>query len=196
MTPRQWRWLATLRRHGPRLLAACLLGSAAADAATLRPFRELSGNIVRLSDLFDQLGATPDRDLGRGPGPGDRIVVEAPQLAAIARDFGVAWRPISGAERAVLERDGVPLDETAVLAPLRARAGRGWRAPRGRHRHARLFAADDFREARPRPPTCCRPTRCNDRTFLRLALGRPAGRRSEPHPAVRRRSSTWRRRRC
>jgi flagella basal body P-ring formation protein FlgA len=47
-------------------------------------------------------------------------VVEAPQLAAIARDFGVAWRPRSGAERAVLERSGVVLAEEVVRARLRA----------------------------------------------------------------------------
>jgi flagella basal body P-ring formation protein FlgA len=66
------------------------------------------------------MGTTPDRDLGPAPAPGDRIVVEAPQLAAIARDFGVAWRPRSGAERAVLERGGVTLSQAAVMVPLRA----------------------------------------------------------------------------
>jgi flagella basal body P-ring formation protein FlgA len=103
-----------------------LLGAGPAWGAALRPYRELASNIVRLSDLFDALGETPDRELGPSPAPGDRIVVEAPQLAAIARDFGVAWRPQSGAERAVLERGGTPLGEDAVLAPLRrALAGAG-----------------------------------------------------------------------
>jgi flagella basal body P-ring formation protein FlgA len=102
------------------LLAACAgLVCFPAQAANLRPYRALAGNIVRLSDLFDALGQTPDRDLGPAPAPGDRITVEAPQLAAIASDFGVAWRPRSGAERAVLERGGVPMDAQSILAPLR-----------------------------------------------------------------------------
>jgi flagella basal body P-ring formation protein FlgA len=109
-------WLTAL------ILAAglTLLTSATAAAANLRPFRELAGGIVRLSDLFDALGDTPDRDLGPSPAPGDRIVVEAPQLAAIASDFGVAWRPRSGAERAVLERGGTALAQDAVMTPLRS----------------------------------------------------------------------------
>jgi flagella basal body P-ring formation protein FlgA len=100
-------------------LTALLATGAGARAATLRPFRELPNAVVRLSDLFDRLGETPDRDLGPSPAPGDRIVVEAPQLAAIARDFGVSWRPRSGAERAVLERGGVALSQQTVLAELR-----------------------------------------------------------------------------
>jgi flagella basal body P-ring formation protein FlgA len=98
---------------------AVLLAWAPALGANLRPYRELASNIVRLSDLFDALGDTPDRDLGASPAPGDRIIVEAPQLAAIASDFGVSWRPKSGAERAVLERGGTALAEAAIMAPLR-----------------------------------------------------------------------------
>jgi flagella basal body P-ring formation protein FlgA len=102
------------------LVAACApLAVLPAHAANLRPYRELASNVVRLSDLFDALGETPDRDLGPAPAPGDRIVVEAPQLAAIASDFGVAWRPRSGAERAVLERGGVVLPLDSILTPLR-----------------------------------------------------------------------------
>jgi flagella basal body P-ring formation protein FlgA len=98
---------------------AAVLAVLPAQAANLRPYRELASNIVRLSDLFDELGETPDRDLGPAPAPGDRIIVEAPQLAAIANDFGVSWRPRSGAERAVLERGGAALPLESILAPLR-----------------------------------------------------------------------------
>ena len=106
-------------RHALLIAAASTLAAWPTHAANLRPYRELASNIVRLSDLFDSLGATPDRELGPSPAPGDRIIVEAPQLAAIASDFGVAWRPRSGAERAVLERGGVPLAMEAILTPLR-----------------------------------------------------------------------------
>ena len=51
-------------------------------------------------------GPKPTRVLGPGPAPGGRIVVEAAQLAAIARQFGVDWRPASPADRAVLDRPG------------------------------------------------------------------------------------------
>jgi flagella basal body P-ring formation protein FlgA len=111
--------MTLIYRYGLAGAAMCFAVDAA-GGATLRPFREVPGGVVRLSDLFDQMGETPDRDLGPAPAPGDRIVVEAPQLAAIARDFGVAWRPRSGAERSVLQRGGLALAQVAVMAPLRA----------------------------------------------------------------------------
>jgi flagella basal body P-ring formation protein FlgA len=104
------------------LLAATALffaQPAAAGAATLRPFTEITAATVRLADLFDDLGSTPDRVLGRGPAPGDNIHIGAPQLAAIARDFNVDWRPSTGAEQAVIERHGDTLPRTAILDSLR-----------------------------------------------------------------------------
>jgi len=88
--------------------------------AELRPYRQITGPAVRLSDLFDGLGATPDMELGAAPAPGTQITVQAPQLAAIARDFGVDWRPRSGAERSVLERGGITLPYARILEAVRA----------------------------------------------------------------------------
>jgi flagella basal body P-ring formation protein FlgA len=90
----------------------------AAPAATvsLKPYTALAQAVVRLSDLFD---GADDRPIGPGPLPGARITVEAPQLAAIARLFGVDWRP-AGSERAVLERPGRSLAKEDVLSTLRA----------------------------------------------------------------------------
>jgi flagella basal body P-ring formation protein FlgA len=77
----------------------------------------LHSSTVRLSDLFDNAGANAERVLG--PGAGGRIVVEAPQLAAIARQFGVDWRPASSADRTVLDWPGRPLRRDEVLDAVR-----------------------------------------------------------------------------
>lgn len=90
-------------------------------AATLRPAGVLDAPVVRLSDLFD--GVDADRVLGPAPAPGGRIVVESAQLAAIARQFGVAWRPAGAGERAVLERPGRALTRDEFLPVLRAALG-------------------------------------------------------------------------
>ncbi len=102
-------------------LMSALLGAAALPcrAAILRPFTQITGSTVRLADLFDALGATPDRVLGAAPAPGLRIVVAAPQLAAIARDFNVDWRPSSGTEQAVVERRGDVLSPATLGSTLR-----------------------------------------------------------------------------
>ncbi len=102
----------------PLLMAALLAGSA--SAATLRPFTQLEGAVVRLSDLFEGAG---DRPLGPGPALGASITVEAPQLLAIARQFGVDWRPSSSGDRAVLERPGRPLPREEAMAALRTALG-------------------------------------------------------------------------
>lgn len=92
----------------------------AASAATLRSVTMLHTPVVRLSDLFDEAGRNADRTLGTAPAPGNQIVVEAPQLAAIARQFGVDWRPASPADRAVLERPGRLLPRDDVLAAVKS----------------------------------------------------------------------------
>ncbi len=104
-------------------IAACFawIGAvhAPARAATLRAFIEISGSSVHLSDLFDDLGTVPDRVLGAAPAPGDRITVDSPQLAAIAHDFDVAWRPSTGAEHVTLQRTGRMLSPGVVNALIR-----------------------------------------------------------------------------
>src|SRR5579875_1173793 len=86
------------------LLATCLAAPLTAGAATLKPFSTLPGPVVRLSDIWD--GVSTDKPLGPAPAPGGRITVPAAQLAAIARDYGVDWRPASSGDRAILERSG------------------------------------------------------------------------------------------
>ena len=114
----------------PAALAAGLITAVPAAAATLRATTTLAAAVVRLSDLFDDAGPRADRVLGPGPAPGGRIVVEAAQLAAIARQFGVEWRPASAGERIVLDRPGRPLPREEVLTALRA-ALAGLGAPAG-----------------------------------------------------------------
>jgi flagellar basal body P-ring formation protein FlgA len=110
------RLLSTL----PLAVLALCLGNARAESATLRTVSTLHAPVVRLSDLFDGAGANADRVLGPGPGAGGRIVVEAAQLGAIARQFGVDWRPVSSGDRAVLDRLGRPLRREDALDAVRS----------------------------------------------------------------------------
>jgi len=104
----------------PLALMALCIGLAHGEAATLRTNTTLHVSVVRLSDLFDGIDGKTDRVLGPGPGPGGRIVVEAAQLGAIARQFGVEWRPSSSGDRAVLERLGRPLRRDDVMDAIRS----------------------------------------------------------------------------
>jgi len=100
------------------LLSLCAI--VPAHGATLRTMATLQGQQVYLRDLFDDAGVNANRILGPGPGPGGRIVVEARQLKAIAKQYGVDWQPISGADRAMLEWPGRPLNRDDVLAAVHA----------------------------------------------------------------------------
>lgn len=101
------------------LLFCSILTIGAAHAAELRPIVTLTGPHVRLRDLFEDAGPNADRLLGPGPAPGGRIIVAAPQLAAIARQFGVDWRPASSGDRAILEWPGRPLRKDDAIDAVR-----------------------------------------------------------------------------
>jgi flagella basal body P-ring formation protein FlgA len=103
-------------------LALLLLGlpAQAQELATLRPFATVEDAVVRVSDLFEGAGLRAGAVLGPAPAPGQRQVIEAAQLAAIARQQGIAWRPVGGADRVVLERPGRPVAREEVMALLRA----------------------------------------------------------------------------
>jgi flagella basal body P-ring formation protein FlgA len=96
-----------------------LLACVQAQAASLRTMTTLHGPNVYLRDLFDDAGVNGDRVLGPGPEPGGRIIVEAPQLNAIAKQFNVAWRSVSHADRAVLEWPGRPLKREDAIEAVR-----------------------------------------------------------------------------
>lgn len=101
------------------VLVLGLLVCAQAQAAALRNMTTLHGPNVYLRDLFDDAGANADRVLGPGPGPGGRIIVEAAQLNAIARQYDVGWRSVSRADRAVLEWPGRPLRKEQAVEAVR-----------------------------------------------------------------------------
>jgi flagella basal body P-ring formation protein FlgA len=96
-----------------------VLAGTQAQAAALRSMTTLHGPDVYLRDLFDDAGTNAGRILGPGPGPGGRIIVEAAQLNAIARQFDVAWRSVSRADRAVLEWPGRPLRREEAIEAVR-----------------------------------------------------------------------------
>jgi flagella basal body P-ring formation protein FlgA len=100
-----------------------------ANAATLRDTTTLQQPHVRLADLFDDAGPAASRVLGPGPAPGGRIVVEAAQAAAIARQFGVAWRPMSNTERVVIDRPGRLVAREEFLGALHAALAGAGAAP-------------------------------------------------------------------
>jgi flagellar basal body P-ring formation protein FlgA len=91
------------------------------ELASARPLVVVDDAVLRLGDVFE--GADPGRAaaaLGAAPAPGRRLVLEAPQLLALARAHGLAWRPLSPQERVVVERPGRAVPREEIEAALRA----------------------------------------------------------------------------
>lgn len=99
------------------LLALPRMGRA--QMVLLRSQSLVEDQVIRVSDIFEGT-ARGDVVVGAAPAPGQRYVIEASQLAAIARRFNVEWRPTSGAERCVIERPGRALSRDAAMEALRA----------------------------------------------------------------------------
>ncbi len=91
-----------------------------ASAAQPRGSTTVRSGAVKLSDLFSGLEAGQDCDIGSAPEPGRRIVVEQPQLAAIAEQFGVDWQPGPAPARVVLERKARSITRDDLMPVVRS----------------------------------------------------------------------------
>lgn len=84
-----------------------------------RPLVVAESSTLRLGDLFENAGDAGQTVIGATPVPGRRMMLDAAQLATIARRYNLAWRPLSGEERSVIERPGQPLPRDEVETLLR-----------------------------------------------------------------------------
>lgn len=108
------------------LLAFAALGMPAQvqAQAILRPHALLEGDVLRLSDLFDNAGPRAESIIAAAPQPGRRMVLETQNLINIARQNGVAWRPLTGTDRIVIERPGRFVPRADIEALLREELAR------------------------------------------------------------------------
>jgi flagella basal body P-ring formation protein FlgA len=109
-----------------RLALTFCAGLALAFAATpaqaevmLRPNVLVDGDVVKLGDLFDNLPDHADTPVARSPAPGRRATVDSEWLGRVARNYGVAWKPASNFDQAVVERSGVVISHEQIEQELR-----------------------------------------------------------------------------
>lgn len=109
-----------------RLLIATLFTALAATAAPaadlpveLRPQAVIEGDLVRLGDLWDNLGAKAETIVAPAPQPGKRVTADARWLSAVAQSHGIGWQPNSSFERIVIERAGHVVDPHLIETELR-----------------------------------------------------------------------------
>ena len=101
-------------------LSALLAVCSPAIAAKPRGSVSLMSDTVKLSDLFSGLEPGQDCAIGPAPAPGRSIVIEQPQLAAIAEQFGVDWQPNSLSVQVSLKRKARTVARSRALPLIRA----------------------------------------------------------------------------
>lgn len=109
-------------------IALFVTGSVFAEthAAVLRPNVIVESEVVRLGDLFADVGERSDSVVAAAPAPGARAVFNAGKLQSIARRSGLSWRPQSRYQHAVVVRAGRVIPAQEIEKRIReamARAG-------------------------------------------------------------------------
>ncbi|MBM3546438.1 MAG: flagellar basal body P-ring formation protein FlgA [Alphaproteobacteria bacterium] len=111
-----------------RLLALALpvalapLSASVADLGkpVLKLKAQVSGDMVRLGDLFENIAAEKaEIRVDQAPAPGNSLTYQPSQLAAFARMHGLDWKPQTYMDKVVLERQGQLVSKATVDAALR-----------------------------------------------------------------------------
>ncbi|NQV83381.1 MAG: flagellar basal body P-ring formation protein FlgA [Rhodospirillales bacterium] len=88
----------------------------------LRETVKVRSRIVRLGDVFTNVGAQADTRIAYAPEPGKRAVFDARWLYRVARAYGLNWRPLGNQDQIVVERDSQVITrgeiEDTLLAAL------------------------------------------------------------------------------
>jgi flagella basal body P-ring formation protein FlgA len=99
------------------MLAASAI-TAGADAASLRPQVTVDDTVIRLGDLFEDVGTSADIAIANAPAPGRRATFDVATLAEIARAYRIAWRPQTRFDRVVVERAGRIIHKPEIVSRL------------------------------------------------------------------------------
>lgn len=94
-----------------------MAGAKAALAANLRPETIISGDYIKLGDIFDGV-ENADYVLGPAPQPGKDMILNARTLYKIASSLDVDWKPASSAEQIILRREAVIIPQDDITSAL------------------------------------------------------------------------------
>lgn len=124
MTTRQWlRHLDFAARIATFIFALAAIalfviaGARQAFAAELRSETTITGDYIRLGDIFDGT-KNADYILGPAPAPGKEMILNAKTLYKIASALDVDWKPATAAQQIVLHREAAILPQSEITSSL------------------------------------------------------------------------------
>jgi flagella basal body P-ring formation protein FlgA len=113
--------LAVLIGLAPTLALGAAAPNAAAKPIALHANVTVKGEIVRLGDLFRNVGVRAGIAVAYAPDPGKTAVLDAEWLAETARRHGIAWRPKSPLDRLVLRRASRQIEGASIARRITTR---------------------------------------------------------------------------
>lgn len=91
--------------------------SAGAAAIYLKPETVITGDYIRLGDIFEGV-KNADYVLGPAPQPGKDMILNARTLYKIAAALDVEWQPSSAAEQVILRREAVVIPQAEITKEI------------------------------------------------------------------------------
>ncbi|HCQ71237.1 MAG: flagella basal body P-ring formation protein FlgA [Alphaproteobacteria bacterium] len=101
------------------ILAVLAFISTDAMAVSLRQQSVISGDVIRLGDLFHDLERNQDRVLGAAPRPGKSTTLSAKTLQRVAIAMDLPWRPSSASDYLTVTRAATVVSPETVEGALR-----------------------------------------------------------------------------
>lgn len=97
-----------------------------ADQVRLNAAITVTGEVLRLGDIFSGYLARPEKVVANAPQPGQRAVLSAEWLESLSRTYGLGWRPAGTYDRATVYQPGQTIAQDAIMAAVRGElAARG-----------------------------------------------------------------------
>ena len=90
------------------------------DEVRLNASITVTGDSVRLGDIFSGYLSRPEKVVAQAPHPGQRMVLSAEWLSNLARTYGLSWHPVGEYDRAIVHQPGKTVSAQDILGAVKA----------------------------------------------------------------------------
>ncbi len=99
-------------------IALSLVAGPALADPTLNPSATITGDVIRIGDLFAGAGAAAQDTVAAAPALGQHVTYKAAWLAAVAREHHLSWTPGSDFDQVGVERANRAINADTIAARL------------------------------------------------------------------------------
>ncbi len=74
----------------------------------------VTGDFIRLGDIFTNVGGTAGVNVAYAPAPGKKATFDARWLYRVATAYGLGWRPMNKLDQSVIQRDSIVIGREEI----------------------------------------------------------------------------------